>query len=1258
MIAAVGLLTALLPSCSEDKKEADTEASVQEALATAPSLGTAQSFAVLGASTVTNTGPSIITGDLGVSPGTAITGFPPGIVVGGTIHAADAVAAQAQNDTTTAYVSLAGQACDTTFGVPTDLVGLTLVPGVYCFASSASLSGQLTLDAGGDPNAVWVFKVGSTLITGSNASVLLTNGAQACDVFWQVGSSATLGTGTSFVGNILALTSITLNTNASLAGRALAQNGAVTLDSNAVALSTCAVPAITPTLGKAFSPATIAAGGTSTLTITLSNPNGTAANLTAPLTDTLPSGVVTAGSGTTTCGGTVTTGASTVTLTGGAIPANGSCTVTVPVTAPSGGTFINSLAIGSLQTSNGSNAAPAVATLTVPQAPNAPTIGKDFSPATIAAGGSSTLTLTLNNTSATAASLTAPFTDNLPSGVVTSGSGTTTCGGTVTTSASTVTLTGGAIPANGSCTVTVPVTAANGGNFINSVAAGALQTSNGSNAAPAIATLTVNAAVVPPTLGKAFSPATIAEGGTSTLTITLSNNNGTAANLTAPFTDTLPTGVVVDGAGSTTCGGTVTVGTSTVTLTGGAIPANGSCTVTVPVTAPSGGNFINSLAAGALQTSNGSNVAPAVATLTVTPPTAVTLGKAFGPAVIAAGGSSTLTITLSNTNGTAANLTSPLTDTLPSGVVTAGSGTTTCGGTVTTGTSTVTLTGGSIPANGSCTVTVPVTAANGGAFVNSIGAGALATNLGSNTFPAIATLTVNAAVVPPTLGKAFSPATIAAGGSSTLTITLSNSNGTAANLTEPLTDTLPSGLVVSGAAATTCGGVVTTTPSTVTLTGGSIPANGSCTVTVPVSAATGGSFINSLAVGALVTNNGSNTAPAISTLTVTAPTAVTLGKAFSPATINAGGTSTLTITLSNTNATAANLTAPLTDTLPTGVVVAGSASTTCGGTVAVGTSTVTLTGGAIPANGSCTVTVPVTAPGGGTFINSLAAGALVTSQGNNASPVIATLTVIVPVVTPTLAKTFTPENINEGGTSMLTITLTNPNATPASLTAPLIDNLPNGVKVVGNASNTCGGVVTANPGSSTVTLTGGAIPASGSCTITVDVTAKKKGTYVNKLPAGALKTSQGNNVASATATLTVHRAKAPTLAKSFWPAKIDEGGKTTLTITLDNTNDAPANLTAPLVDYLPAGMKVVGNADNTCGGTVTAAPGSSTVTLTGGAIPAHDSCTVTVDVTAKDKGTYCNELPRGALQTDQGSNACPAFATLTVRKHENHYPSW
>ena len=201
-------------------------------------LGTAESFAVLGGQTVTNTGSSVITGNVGVSPGSAVTGFPPGIVIGGTIHAADAVAAQAQSDLTTAYNSLQALPFDVNL-TGQDLGGLFLMPGVYNFDTSAQLTGVLTLDGAGNSASRFVFQIGSTLTTASNSAVLLINGANANNVFWVVGSSATLGTNTVFAGNILALTSITLNTGASITcGRALARNGSVTLDSNTITLCT------------------------------------------------------------------------------------------------------------------------------------------------------------------------------------------------------------------------------------------------------------------------------------------------------------------------------------------------------------------------------------------------------------------------------------------------------------------------------------------------------------------------------------------------------------------------------------------------------------------------------------------------------------------------------------------------------------------------------------------------------------------------------------------------------------------------------------------------------------------------------------------------------------------------------------------------------------------------------------------------------------------------------------------------------------
>lgn len=195
-----------------------------------PSLGTAATYGILAGSTVTCVTGGTINADVGVSPGSTLTGFPP-CVITGTRHLADAAAATAQNDLTTAYNALAGLACGTTV-TPADLGGRTLAPGVYCAATSLAVTGTVTLDGQGNGNALFVFQMGSTLTTGTTANVALINGAQAKNVYWQVGSSATLGTGTTFRGTIAALTSITLNDNATMLGRALARNGAVSLGTN------------------------------------------------------------------------------------------------------------------------------------------------------------------------------------------------------------------------------------------------------------------------------------------------------------------------------------------------------------------------------------------------------------------------------------------------------------------------------------------------------------------------------------------------------------------------------------------------------------------------------------------------------------------------------------------------------------------------------------------------------------------------------------------------------------------------------------------------------------------------------------------------------------------------------------------------------------------------------------------------------------------------------------------------------------------
>ncbi len=301
--------------------------------ATNPSLGTAGNFAVLGSSTVTNTGATNVTGDLGVSPGSAVTGFPPG-TISGTIHGDDAVAVQAQQDASVAYTNIAGQSCtDNLTGQ--DLGGKTLTPGVYCFDTTAQLTGTLTLDGQGNPNSVFIFQIGSTLTTASNASVVFSNEANAYNGFWQVGSSATLGVDTSFAGNVLAYASITTTTGVVTNGGLYALNGAVTLDTNTLAIAQGPLTATIDSIS--FTPLTLNGHDQTTegqLTVTVADQTGTDAGWHLMVTSTQ---FQTAG------GKTLSTTATSITAVNSACTSQSSCTnatnsLSYPITLPAGTT--------------------------------------------------------------------------------------------------------------------------------------------------------------------------------------------------------------------------------------------------------------------------------------------------------------------------------------------------------------------------------------------------------------------------------------------------------------------------------------------------------------------------------------------------------------------------------------------------------------------------------------------------------------------------------------------------------------------------------------------------------------------------------------------------------------------------------------------------------------------------------------------------------------------------------------------------------
>lgn len=273
--AALGLLVALPGSA--------------QAAPTPVPLGTAKSFVVLAGAGITNTGPTTLGGDLGTYPTTKITGAG-SLTVTGTNHHDDAVTQSAKDALVTAYNTAAGEG--PTSPIAADLNGKILKKGVYKSASSVNLTGELTLDAAGDPTAVFVFQAGSTLTTGSGSKVTLVNGASACNVFWQVGTSTTLGTGSSFVGNVLAKSSITATTGATVEGRLLARNGAVTLDTNRITKPSCVAPSTTPKPAPTQT------------TATTQTPKATPTPTTTPQVKHIPTGGVDAGSGSTSHGDT------------------------------------------------------------------------------------------------------------------------------------------------------------------------------------------------------------------------------------------------------------------------------------------------------------------------------------------------------------------------------------------------------------------------------------------------------------------------------------------------------------------------------------------------------------------------------------------------------------------------------------------------------------------------------------------------------------------------------------------------------------------------------------------------------------------------------------------------------------------------------------------------------------------------------------------------------------------------------------------
>ena len=1031
-----------------------------------------------------------------------------------------------------------------------------------------------------------------------------------------------------------------------------------------------------PTVSKAFANPTRNPGQTTTLTVTVTN--GASIPLTGvSLADTLPAGVAIAstpspgGTCATVGGGVVsaTAGGGTLSVAGAAIAAGGNCTFFATVVSNTPGLYINNIDVGAIVTNEGlTNAGSAQATLTVN---GPPTVSKTFNPVSIAAGGTSTLTLTLGNSNASAITLSALFADALPGNLFVAATPNVvkTCTGAVTAvaGAASIAYANNAPIQAGGCTISVDVTSSVPGVYTNLVAAGQLSTSAGVNQQPASASLAVGSGLVPPTIAKSFSPSTIFVGDPSALTISLGNANGASLTLSADLDDNLPAGVTVAAIPNIrgTCTGTVTAAAGLVRyLATSAIPAGG-CTIIVDVTSATPGSTTNTIPAAAFVTDGGSPTQPAVAGLVVKALAPPTVLKSFDPGTINPGATSTLTISIDNTNASAASLSVPFTDNLPGSVSVAASpnASTTCpGGTVSTTASSVTLTGGSVPPSG-CTVSVDVTSnAPGGPYANTIPAGALQTIAGSNGAPATANLFVNP-FQPPSVAKSFTPAVIGAGGVSKLSLSFSNGNASAATLTADLVDTFPGpGLAIAtpanlvlGSGCTAANVVAVAGGTSITYqSGGVLPGNGSCSIQVDVTSSTVRSYANTIAVSALKTTVGNNVVAASAVLQVLA--LPTIAKAFSPASIPLGASSTLTLTLGNTNAVALTLAADFVDTLPANLVLGSPA--TVGGScasvnvvVAAGGPTVTFKSGAsIPAAG-CTITVPVTTILAGGYDNVIPAGALVTTTGSNASGASAHLDVLQADLS--ISKTDGTPTAVPGSTTTYAIVVAN--AGPSAVTnAPVADALP---APITSATWTCAASVGSSCGAasgsgnivSTVSLLAGG---TATYTLVATISPAAAGSLANTAtvtaPVGVTEINPANNTATDTDTLTPQVDLS--ITKTDGVLTLAPGVGTTYTIVATNAgpSDAPG---ATVADTFPAAITsatwVVAYAGGASG------PGSGSGNINALVNLPHGG-TATFTVTAATSSSATGNLtnmatvapPSGVTDTNLSDNAATDTDTL------------
>jgi LPXTG-site transpeptidase (sortase) family protein len=921
-----------------------------------------------------------------------------------------------------------------------------------------------------------------------------------------------------------------------------------------------------PQINGIFNPDTIYPSQISRLTINVFNPN------TSQLTDvnwldTLPTDLVVVNpanpvvSG---CGPSYTLdaapGTSVISISGATVdsttdPVNpGVCSVTVSVTAFTVGNHTNKI-----KKTDGSVMLDGVLTnyeydanitlLVLPM--SAPSVTKEFTPDEVNEGTPSTLTINFTNNDSTVALTQAALTDTLPAGMSvlsTSSIALSGCGsGTlnpIIAGATVLNLTGATIAPGGTCSISLDVTVTGTGPYVNTIHPSDVTTyQKVTIPGNATDTLIVRNIVIT----KNFGLTNFEAGGSSSLTITLANPSTVTTLNGVGFIDTMPSGLsVVNTPGTisgTSCSGTLDVSDPTrLVLTGGTIPPGGTCTYTASVTASAAGSYSNSLACSDLTFAIGTpGCASASDSVTVYPP-GFGLGvvKQFSDHDIEPGTSTRMTIAITAPGDhdiSGLSMTDSLIDLSHSGpdvfVYSTPNIQNTCGGTVTAtaGTDFVKLTGGSITRGNSCTIRVNVTSSVYGPHTNTIHPADVSNTEGQHiTADVKATFTVRDISV----AKDFASSIVGKNGVTSLTITLTN------NYTNPLTDitfsdTLPGttsdGIVIATPSnlANTCNGTVTAAPGTqlISLVGGSITtANGTCTVTLDVqgvSSATpppGTTYTNTIAIGDVTgkvngTTDTHNWHTTSDSLTVGSPD-FRINKKFDPILVTGDTASTMTITLVNTESSpVSNIT--FTDTLPPHMLLADPANPsvgTCGGTItpAADRKSFFFTGGALAGKTECKLTIRAMMEVTGNLINTIPAFAVTTTQGmSNHQPTSATLTNLSSV---RVVKKFSPNPVSPGSTSTLTLDITKVGIGIGLTGLGMSDSL-TGLTIAPtpNATNTCGGTLSAPAGGPLIELTGGALPiGTGACRVTVDVLVPDTGLvaagYDNCIPIGNIKTDQ------------------------------------------------------------------------------------------------------------------------------------------------------